>query len=65
MISMMAMMLDILNHACVADELDDGYREYRIEVHCVAYIIEAKPTTRDYVGEPTNYNIRAYRREPN
>ena len=33
----------ILDYSCASEILEDGWKSYRIETHCVAWTVEARP----------------------
>lgn len=56
----------IIAHACPSRELEDGWREYRIETHCVAFVIEAIWTNPRVEGNTVHdfkYEVRSVKIE--
>ena len=56
---------DLLNHACVTEELPDGFKLFTIDLHCVTYRVTAKlmgytPDPHRQAGRRPQYLIRSY-----
>jgi hypothetical protein len=59
---------DLLAHNCPAEELPDGSKRFRIELHCVTYHITAKlmgytPDPHRQTGRRPQYIIQSYTTE--
>jgi hypothetical protein len=55
----------ILAAACPSRKIVDRVWEYRIDTHCVTFVIEAELVYRDSAKEIAVFHVHNFRTEPN
>jgi len=53
----------ILSRACSNPSDEPSYNYYRIELHCVAFTVKAKPLGYDHVTDKAHFDIKSWRVE--